>query len=291
MKVHYECAACFLRQAREAVDLATDDESLKMDVTEKVTKIVCKNFHKGAASNVIGTEIHRTIKKETGNKDPYSYQREICNEIALKFLPRVEKIVEDQNGLENYLKAAIAGNVIDFGAMGLDSDMESILIKTMKKGFGVDNSQKLENELEKAETVLYLADNIGEIVFDKLLIKKLHEYGVEVTVALKEKPILNDACMEDALGIGLDEVAELITTGTDSVGVIYGDVSFKFKEIFDKVDMVIAKGLGNYEGLGEMDLKDKPVFSLLNAKCDPVARDIGVENGDNVVLMLNTSKN
>ena len=90
---------------------------------------------------------------------------------------------------------------------------------------------------------------------------------------------------------GLDDVAELITTGTDSVGIIYGDVSSKFKEIFDKVDMVIAKGLGNYEGLGEMYLKDKPVFSLLNAKCDPVARDIGVEKGDNVVLMLNTSKN
>ncbi|AEG18909.1 damage-control phosphatase ARMT1 family protein [Methanobacterium paludis] len=291
MKVHYECAACFLRQAREAVDLATNDESLKMDVTEKVTKIVCKNFHGGAASNVIGTEIHRTIKKETGNKDPYSYQREICNEIALKFLPRVEKIVEDQNGLESYLKAAIAGNVIDFGAMGLDSDMEGILIKTMEKGFGVNNSKELENELEKAKTVLYLADNIGEIVFDKLLIKKLHEYGVEVTVALKEKPILNDACLEDALGIGLEEVAELITTGTDSVGVIYEDVSSKFKEIFDKADMVIAKGLGNYEGLGEMYLKEKPVFSLLNAKCDPVARDIGVEKGDNVVLMLNASKN
>ncbi len=291
MKVHYECAACFLRQAREAVDLATDDESLKMDVTEKVTKIVCKNFHKGAASNVIGTEIHRTIKKETRNKDPYSYQREICNEIALKFFPRVEKIVEDQNGLESYLKAAIAGNVIDFGAMGLDSDMESILIKTMEKGFAVDNSQELENELEKAETVLYLADNIGEIVFDKLLIKKLHEYDVEVTVALKKKPILNDACMEDAISIGLEEVAELITTGTDSVGVIYGDVSDEFNEIFDKADMVIAKGLGNYEGLGEMDLKNKPIFSLLNAKCDPVARDIGVEKGDNVVLMLNTPKN
>ena len=97
--------------------------------------------------------------------------------------------------------------------------------------------------------------------------------------------------MEDALSIGLDEVAELITTGTDSVGVIYGDVSCEFKEVFDKADMVIAKGLGNYEGLGEMDLKDKPVFSLLNAKCDPVARNIGVKKGDNVVLMLNMPKN
>lgn len=284
MKVHYECAACFLRQAREALDLATDDDSLKMDVTEKVTRIVCRNFHPGAASNVIGTEIHRTIKRETKNSDPYSYQRDLCNEIAMKILPRVEKIVEDKNGLESYLKAAIAGNIIDFGAMGLDADMESIVTQAMSKGFAVNDSEKLEEELKRAKTVLYLADNIGEIVFDKLLIKKLHDFNVDVTVALKENPILNDACMEDALKIGLDEVAELTTTGTDSVGVIYSDLSPQFRKIFDAADMVIAKGLGNYEGLGEMDLGNKPVFSLLNAKCDPVAREIGVKKGDNVVL-------
>jgi hypothetical protein len=284
MKVHYECAACFLRQAREALDLATDDDSLKMDVTEKVTKIVCRNFHPSAASNVIGTEIHRTIKRETKNSDPYSYQRDLCNEIAMKILPKVQKIVEDKDGLESYLKAAIAGNIIDFGAMGLDADMESIVTHAMNKGFAVNDSKKLEEELKRAKTVLYLADNIGEIVFDKLLIKKLHEYDVDVTVALKENPILNDACMEDALKIGLDEVAELTTTGTDSVGVIYSDVSPQFRKAFDAADMVIAKGLGNYEGLGEMDLGDKPVFSLLNAKCDPVAREIGVKKGDNVVL-------
>lgn len=284
MKVHYECAACFLRQAREALDLATDDDSLKMDVTEKVTKIVCRNFHPGAASNVIGTEIHRTIKRETKNSDPYSYQRDLCNELAMKILPKVQKIVENEDSLESYLKAAIAGNIIDFGAMGLDANMESIITQAMNKGFAVNDSEKLEKELKRAKTVLYLADNIGEIVFDKILIRKLHDFDVDVTVALKENPILNDACMEDALKIGLDEVAELTTTGTDSIGVIYSDVSPQFKKIFDVADMVIAKGLGNYEGLGEMDLENKPVFSLLNAKCNPVAGKIGVKKGDNVVL-------
>ncbi len=287
MKVHYECAACFLRQTREALDLATDNESLKMDVTEKVVKIVSENFHRGAVSNVIGTEVHRTIKEETGNNDPYHKEREISNNIALEFLPQVEKILGEEKTLKNYIKVSIAGNVLDFGALGLDMDMESLIVKTIEKDPTMDHSKELEEELKRSKTVLYLADNIGEIVFDKILIERIKEYNVNVTVALKEKPILNDACIEDALKIGLDKVANLTSTGTDSIGIIEEDVSSEFMALFHEYDMVIAKGLGNYEGLGEMDLKDKPVFCLLNAKCQPVARDIGVELGDNIVLRLN----
>jgi uncharacterized protein with ATP-grasp and redox domains len=156
----------------------------------------------------------------------------------------------------------------------------------MKKEIALNQVSELENELKSSKNVLYLADNNGEIVFDKLLIEKLKEYNVEVKVALKEKPILNDACIEDAVQIGLNEIAELVSTGTDSIGIIYGDISKEFKEIFKNADMVIAKGLGNYEGLTAMELGDKPVFSLLNAKCTPIAKDIGVNLGDNVVLKL-----
>jgi uncharacterized protein with ATP-grasp and redox domains len=286
MKVHYECAACFLRQTKEALDLATDDEELKMDVTENVVKIVSENFRRDGVSNVIGTNIHRTIKNETGNQDPYIRERQISNEIAMQYLPHVENLL-DNKSLKNYLKVAIAGNVLDFGALGLDTDMESLIVRTMKREPRIDDSKELEEELIKSETVLFLADNIGEIVFDKILIEKINEYNVHVTVALKEKPILNDACIEDALKVGLDEVSSLTSTGTDSIGIIEEDVSSEFLELFNKSDMVIAKGLGNYEGLGEMDLGEKPVFCLLNAKCKPVARDIGVKVGDNIVLKLN----
>jgi damage-control phosphatase, subfamily I len=287
MKVHYECAACFLRQTREALDLATNNETIKMDVTEKVVKIVSDNFRRGAVSNVIGTKVHRTIKKETGNNDPYIKEREISNDIATNFLPQVEKILGNDNNLKNYIKVAIAGNVLDFGALGLERNMESLIVNTMGKDPSLDHTKDLEDELKRSKTVLYLADNIGEIVFDKILIERIKEYHVDVTVALKEKPILNDACIDDALEIGLDEVAKLTSTGTDSIGIIEADVSSKFLELFQESDMIIAKGLGNYEGLGEMDLKEKPVFCLLNAKCRPVARDIGVELGDNIVLKLN----
>ncbi len=287
MKVHYECASCFLRQAREALDLATDDEDLKMQVTEKINRILCSEFRKGAVSNQIGTKIHRTIKKETGNPDPYHDLRIKSDEIALQFLPQVEKLLNNDKSFKNYLKVAIAGNVLDFGALGLKSDIEGLVMSTVERDLVVDHTSQLEIELEKAKTVLYLADNVGEIVFDKLLIKKLQEYDVEVTVALKKDPILNDSCLKEALDVGLDEVARLITTGTDSIGVIYHDLSDDFKQEFEEADLIIAKGLGNYEGLTEMNLEDKPVFCLLNVKCQPIARDIGAELGGNVVLELN----
>jgi hypothetical protein len=287
LKVHYECASCFLRQAREALDLATDDEDLKMKVTEKINRILCSEFRKGAVSNQIGTKIHRTIKKETGNPDPYHDLRIKSDEIALQFLPQVEKLLNNDKSFKNYLKVAIAGNVLDFGALGLKSDIEGLVMSTVEKDLVVDHTSQLEIELEKAKTVLYLADNVGEIVFDKLLIEKLQEYDVEVTVALKKDPILNDSCLKEALDVGLDEVARLITTGTDSIGVIYHDLSDDFKQEFEEADLIIAKGLGNYEGLTEMNLEDKPVFCLLNVKCQPIARDIGAELGGNVVLELN----
>lgn len=286
MKVYYECAPCFLRQAREALDMASTDDTLKLEIMEQIINILSDNFQKGAVSNKLGTRIHRTIKKETGNEDPYLIHREKCNQIAQQFLPSIEKLLQDDDSLKNYLKAAITGNIIDFGALGLETDIESLIMETMQKDLAVDHSDLLEAELKKAQKVLYLVDNIGEIVFDKLLLRKIKEYQVEVLVALKEKPILNDACIPDAQKAGLDEVAELISIGTDSIGVIYEEFSPEFKDKFQEADLIIAKGMGNYEGLTEVEIGDKPVFCLLNAKCRPIASSIGVEVGDNVVLKL-----
>ena len=286
MKVYYECAPCFLRQAKEALDLATDNQSLKMEIMEELVGVVYSDFHKEAVSNVVGTKIHRIIKDRTGNEDPYLLEKRKGNEIALKFLPKIKEILNKKDGLETYVKAAITGNLIDFGALGVNFDVERGITQNMEKELALNQVPELENELKSAKSVLYLADNSGEIVFDKLLIEKLKDYDVDITVALKEKPILNDAGIEDALQIGLDEVAKLVSTGTDSIGILYADMSEEFKKIFEEADLVISKGLGNYEGLTEMELGDKPVFCMFNAKCTPVAKSAGVNLRDNVVLRL-----
>ena len=286
MKVYYECAPCFLRQAQEALDLATDDENLKIEIMAEITVLLGREFHNGAVSNVIGTSIHRLIKEKTGNDDPYLNIKEKCNEIAEEFLPQLIEFLQGEEDLEVFVKAAIVGNLIDFGALGVNCDPLNLMVDTLKAPLVINHTPELEKSLKSVKTVLYLADNTGEIVFDKLLIKKMEEYDVEVTVAVKEKPILNDACLDDAYQVGLDGMAKLLTTGTDSIGVIYEQVSSEFRHMLDTAELIISKGLGNYEGLTEIYFGEKPVFCLLNTKCGPTSRDLGVTEGSNVIVKL-----
>jgi uncharacterized protein with ATP-grasp and redox domains len=287
MKVYYECAPCFMRQAKEALDLATNDEKLKMDAIEEIINLMNRDFKIGASSNEIGTAMHRIIKEITGNNDPYLSQKKRSNEIAEKFLPQILEILKKTESLENYVKAAIVGNLIDFAALGVDFDPSVVIMDAMHSPLEINHVNKLEKNLKEVKTVLYLADNTGEIVFDKLLIKKIQEYGTDVILAVKENPILNDACLEDAIAAGLDDVAEIVTTGTDSVGVIYSQLSPKFRKMLDESELIISKGLGNYEGLTEINLGNKPVYCLLNSKCGPIARNIGVKERANILLKLN----
>jgi uncharacterized protein with ATP-grasp and redox domains len=257
MKIYPECGVCKLRQAGEAINLATDDSKLKIEIMNEVFEFLAENFKKGASTNKIGTKIHRIIKKKTNCYDPYFKEKEIGNKIAINLIPRTEKILKKDNTLENYVKIAIIGNIIDFGGLRLDTNFEKMIDESFNKDLAVNHVTKLEKALEKEDSLLYLADNTGEIVFDKLLIEKLKNYDLDITLAVKEKPILNDACMEDAIAIGLEKITNLVSTGTDSVGIVYDYLSSEFKEIFNSHNFIISKGMGNYEGLTELNLENK----------------------------------
>jgi damage-control phosphatase, subfamily I len=286
MKVYCECGACFIRQAREAMDLATDDDDLKIDIMEDILTFLADNYSKGASSNKIGSAMHRMIKEKTKCEDPYINEKIIGNKIALELLPKIKDLLKEDNSLENYIKMAIVGNILDFGALGLDFDPQDFITSNLNKKLSINHIDLLKDVISNQDHVLYLADNTGEIVFDKLLIEKLTELGLEVTVALKEKPIINDACLEDAFSIGLDQIANITTIGTDSVGIVYEETSDDFRKLFDSSNFIIAKGLGNYEGLTEINLNNKEVFSLFCVKCTAITKDIGVEEKGNVLLKL-----
>lgn len=286
MKVYYECGACFLRQAKEAMDLATNDNELKIDIMKDVFDFLSENYTQGASSNKLGSIMHRMIKEKTNCFDPYSKEKDMGNKIALEFLPMVQKLLEEDDTLENYIKIAIVGNILDFGALGLDFDPKEFIFANLDKKLAINHIDKFKEAISNHDDVLFLADNTGEIVFDKLFIEKLNEFGLNVTIALKEKPIINDACIEDAKAIGLDKIATLTTLGTDSVGIVYDEVSEDFKNLFDNSDFIIAKGLGNYEGLTEINIDDKDVFSLFCVKCSAMSKDIGIDERENVLLRL-----
>ena len=284
MDISYECGPCFLRQAREALDLSTDDENVKMQVMEEVFKFLSTTFKAGTNSNSTGSSMHKIIKQKTGCMDPYYKEKVEGNEIALKYLPEVKKILDADDSLENYVKIAIIGNILDFGAFTLDDDIEGVIKSSLKKDLAVKDIQEFENSLKTHDKVLYLVDNTGEIVFDKLLLAKLKEYDLDITIAVKSEPILNDATMVEALDVGLDEFGKLVEIGAGTVGYVDSEISDEFRQIFDDHEFVISKGMGNYEGLTEIDLSKKDIYFLLCVKCNTIARHIGANLHDMLLL-------
>ena len=250
MKISYECGPCFLRQAREAMDLSCDDDLLKIEIMNDIFNFLADNFSKDTNSNKTGSMMHNIIKSKTGCEDPYFREKIQGNEIALKYLPIVKEILKENDSLENYVKIAIIGNILDFGAFTLDDDIDAII------------NDSLNDELAK------------------LLMAKIKEYELDITIAVKSEPILNDACMKEALEAGLDEFGKIVEIGAGTVGYVDSEISDEFRQIFDSHEFVISKGMGNYEGLTEIDLSDKDVYFLLCAKCNTIARDIGVNLKD-----------
>lgn len=277
MKVKYECASCMLRQSKEAIENSVEDYDKRMDITLEVLDFMGKNFKKNTNSNKLGTDLHHMIMKLAGNDDPYKSHRQKGNNLAKKLIPTVQSVIDKNPSLESYVKIAVCGNIIDFGALKQDTDMEKLIRKKIMEELIINDVDKLDNDLKKANRILYLTDNGGEIVFDKLLIKKIKEdYDLEIILALKEAPILNDAVVSDAYDLGLDEYTTIISTGANSVGVVKDYVSDELHSLINGVDLIISKGMGNFEGLTEMDI-NTTIYYLLNTKCNVISSEIGVE--------------
>jgi uncharacterized protein with ATP-grasp and redox domains len=235
-------------------------------------------IHAEAIPPEIGREAYRLISEKSGVLDPYAELKKANTQQALFLYPRLkERVALSQDRVKMAIRMAIAGNVIDFGA-NADFDLDKDLDILLSQKLAVDHYHTFCRVLKRARKVLFIADNAGETVFDRILIEEL---GKPVIYAVREKPIINDAVLQDALDAGIDKVAEIISSGTDAPGTILNLCSDNFLKIFQSADFVISKGQGNYEGLSE---ETRPVFFLLKAKCAVIARDIGVKQG-NLILM------
>ncbi|ENN96165.1 hypothetical protein J422_03883 [Methanocaldococcus villosus KIN24-T80] len=283
MKIKPECAICIVRQVVDASKEITDIEEKQFYLIKETLKVIQEVYSPSTVPAWMGTVVHRYLKKISGCKDPYKRLKEKANDVALKYLKYAKEFCNVDNDLERLKRKiilSIAGNVIDYGAYSKDINVEEMLKKTLDEGLKIDHTLNLMEDLKnnKINNVLYICDNAGEIVFDKLLIDEIKSYGKNVVAVVKGEPILNDATLEDAKIAGIENV---ITTGSDVIGVILEECSREFLDHFNKADIIISKGMGNYESLTEYKL-DKPIYFILKAKCKPVADHLGVNVGDNV---------
>ncbi len=228
---------------------------------------------------LVNRTLHKMVREITNDPDPYKKLKDKYNNIALEYYEKYKTIIKEaQNPFDIAMRLSIAGNIIDFGP-GHSIDVEKTINKVMAMDLAADQSKILQEEISKAKSILYLADNTGEIVFDKLFIETINHPNI--TVAVRQSPILNDATMEDIEKLEINKLVKVITNGDNAPGTLYEATSESFKEAFEAADLIISKGQGNYEGLNHFH--EYNIFFLLMAKCNIVADIIGVKKGDCVV--------
>jgi len=280
MRAYLDCYPCFFTQALKTSRMLNLDERKIWEILNEVSLIISE-IPFGATPPEIGREVYRVISKRTGLEDPYKEIKEKCTSQALSLYPELQKLKDaSEDRLMTAIRLSIAGNVIDFGA-NADFDLETDLETILSQDFAINHYPQFCEALAQAQNVLYIADNAGETVFDRLLIEEINK---PVIYVVRENPIINDATREDALDSGIDEVAEIVSSGCDAPGNILKFCSDDFFNAFNSSDFIISKGQGNYEGLSD---EDRPIFFLLKAKCQVIARDIGVEKGSIILMKRN----
>ena len=285
MKIFLDCIPCFVRQALDSARLTTDDEQIHEKVVREVLRLAA-DLNMNQSPPVIGQQIHRLIRKLVGNNDPYHELKQRFNRLAMRMCVELAKRVRaSDDQLEAAVRLAIAGNIIDLGVKTsiVESDIERIIRDCLTTDFNGQQIEEFRNAVGRSEKILYLADNAGEIVFDRLLIEQMPLE--KVTVVVKGKPVINDATMEDAEFAGLTEKTEVIDNGSDGPGTILETCSQTFRDRFEDADLIIAKGQGNYETLSDVD---KNIFFVLKAKCPVIARDLGCEIGEMILRRSET---
>jgi len=288
-----DCIPCFFKQALEAARIAGADDATQRRILNEVARVL-PDFRLEASPPEMARIIYRIVRDVTGVEDPYRNIKERSNRYALGIYDELIRIRDQgKDRMRTAVELAIAGNIIDYGVkntLDVRREIEKILSEENRiirheesRFFQLENFREA---LSRAQTILYLGDNAGETVFDRVLLEEiLRQYPEkEMIFAVKDQPAINDALMKDALDCGIQTVARVVSSGSDAPGTLLPLCSESFQKIFRNADMVISKGQGNFETLSGVE---RPVFFLLLAKCPVIANHIGCRVGD-VILWYHT---
>lgn len=280
MRSCIDCVHCYLKQAANCMKIAgINDEKIQYEVILKLMDYV-KTYKPEDSPAVNSTKTLLKIYEWIGIKDPYEKIKKESNDLALKLYPSLKNIVQSsKDRLHTALKISVAGNIIDLGIYK-NFDIEGELERCLESGFSLDHTGRFLEKLAETDEILFLGDNAGEIVFDRILTEELNSMGKKVTYVVKAGPCLNDSTMEDAVYTGMIKVARVIDNGTNHLGTCLDTVSAEFLQEFDNAKLMIAKGQANFENLEqELRARDR-IFFMLKIKCEEVGRVAGAQHGD-----------
>lgn len=275
MKTYLDCMPCFVRQTLDSIRMTTDDEEIQQRVMRKTVSALA-DMPMNQPPPVMARQLHRLIRQESGNPDPYESIKGEFNEFAQSLLPELEeKIATSDNPLELALRLCIAGNIIDLGVKGNteSKDVHEAIEYAFMQPLDADLGRFCV-EVEEAERILYVADNAGEIVFDRLFLQQLPLE--KITLAVRGWPIINDVTRTDAEAVGITELVPVIDNGDDAPGTVLKDCSTEFQRAFLDADLIIAKGQGNFETLNDVDAN---IWFALKVKCQVLIQHLDASLG------------
>ena len=284
MNISRECYLCIYKQTLNLTKRLGLDENKASEILRGVGGILSK-YGLNVTPPEIAAEVYEFISKATGIEDPFSKEKEAAIKEALKFKDILKKRLEEsKDRLYDACKIAVAGNVIDLG-VHQEYDLQEELRNIFNINFKHNDYDVFIEQLKKAKNIVYLGDNAGENVFDEILIKELKNYVSDIYYFTRGKPVINDITVKDLKGLEINNLAEVINSGVDTPGFHLNRADKKAKELFFEADLVISKGMGNFECLfGECE---REVFYLFKVKCEVVARACGADVGDYVFLKNN----
>ncbi len=279
MKIQTECLPCLLKRMLFETELSTTDTKRQTEALRTACSLLAKLYDPEVCSATIATQVHQAVYEAVGDNDPYKILKQQSNAIAKTLVPKVESLIKNsKDPLKTSMMCAIIGNIMDFGIDGSSAHpqmLSDVFDRLYTEGLGHDDYETLKKHIRQAKRLVLFTDNCGEIVFDKLLCRELKTFnqGLHVTVVVKGEPILSDATLQDAEEIRFHEVVdELLTTGCYAVGVDFTRLPSAVKKALDQADLIIAKGMANYESFSETSYR--PVAYLLRTKCNAIARSM-----------------
>lgn len=277
--MNYECLICQVKALPKRMDKYQVAQQKRNELVSLLIKDIAEIDLNDSYSPEITSNILKKLMRESDVSDPYEKEKKDSNrEMLERYDEFKQMITNSENPFDTALRLSIAGNIIDFGP-DHKFDIHETIAKVMSSDFAVNDSAQLQNAIKNAKTILYLGDNCGEVVLDKLFLETIDHPNV--IFAVRNSAVLNDVTLKEATEVGIPQVARLISNGDDTPSTLLHRVSPEFKAVYDSADLIISKGMGNFEGL--MNEKDPRLFYLLMIKCHVIGQKLGVQKGEFVV--------
>lgn len=279
-----QCIPCFYKQAMIVANMLKIDDAAKIKLMKGVSKVLSEVIDENSSPAKIATPVHNYVREFVGVKDPFAEVKKLSNDKILSLYNNFKRVVKDsENPLKMATVFAIIGNLIDYSLFeDINLEMIEEKVKTFKPG--IFDFDEFSDSLAKSERILYIVDNAGEIVFDKLLIEELCQQKKKVIIVAKEKPILNDATVGDVNYVSLSKLGKVLGIGNGDVGTIYPPKNDLLSKAFKTAQIIISKGQANFETLIDAD---RPIYFLFVVKCSAVADYLKVSDGSPILMKKN----